>query len=370
MKKFITLLLLLLSVQVNSQNFDIYVSDAGNFSSPPWQILKFDQNGQNGTVFINTNLNWPQDILFLEDVNEVLVSNLGSGKISRHDATTGAFISYFANAISGPTRMKIGLDGYLYVLQWNGNGKVRRYQMNGTFNDEFTDVGVPQSIGFDWDANGYLYVSSYSGDYVRKFGFNGEDMGLFISSNLQGPTNIWFDANGDLLVADYDGNSVKRFDASGNYIGDYLTGLNHCEGVAVCPNGNIMIGNGATNSVKMFDNNGMYMQDIVPSGSVNLINPNAVVLRPVTNVNVPELNSTNETVIYPTIGNEFYISQKYAGKIKSVSLFNSLGKYVYGGESMIRNKLLNANTMAEGIYVARISLVDGKELVQKIVVKK
>src|SRR6187402_580738 len=162
MKTFITLLMLLVSVQLHSQNFNIYVSDAGNFASPPWQILKFDENGQNGTVFINSSLNWPQDILFIEDENAVLVSNLGNGKITKFDATTGVFIEHFASAISGPTRMKIGLDGYLYVLQWNGNGKVRRYNMNGTLNDDFTDVGVPQSIGCDWDMFGNFYVSSYS----------------------------------------------------------------------------------------------------------------------------------------------------------------------------------------------------------------
>lgn len=369
MKTFITLMLLLLSVQVNSQNFDIYVSDAGNFSSPPWQILKFDENGQNGTVFINTNLNWPQDILFLEDDNVVLVSNLGSGKISRHDATTGAFLSYFASAISGPTRMKIGLDGYLYVLQWNGNGKVRRYNLNGTFNDEFTDVGVPQSIGFDWDSNGNLYVSSYSGGYVRKFDASGADMGFFISSNLQGPTNIWFDTNGDLLVADYNGNSVKRFDPSGNYIEDYLTGLNQCEGVAIFPNGNILVGNGGSHSVKMYDSNGMYMQDLVSSGAVNLLNPNAVVLRPVTNVTVPELNFTQVAVLYPSIGNEFYISQEYAGKIKSISLYNSIGKNIVNENFQIKSKIFNAQDLADGVYVVRISLLNGKEVMQKVVVK-
>ena len=47
----------------------IYVSDAGNFNKPPWQILKYDENGQNSKVFISEDqgLDWPQDIVFLED---------------------------------------------------------------------------------------------------------------------------------------------------------------------------------------------------------------------------------------------------------------------------------------------------------------
>ena len=93
---------LLLPFLAISQSFEIYVSDAGNFSTGPWQILKFDENGQNPSTFISTNLNWPQDILFLEDSGTVLISNLGSGRITRHDKGTGAYLSNFATGISGP----------------------------------------------------------------------------------------------------------------------------------------------------------------------------------------------------------------------------------------------------------------------------
>src|SRR4030095_8934636 len=147
MRILLLLLFLFSSLISKTQNVEIYVSDAGNFSSPPWQILKFDQNGQNPVTFINNNLNWPQDILFLQDSGWVLISNLGSGRITKHNASTGAFIADFATGIGGPTRMKIGADSLLYVLQWNGNGKVLRYDLNGVFVDEFTSLSVPQSIG-------------------------------------------------------------------------------------------------------------------------------------------------------------------------------------------------------------------------------
>jgi len=58
---------LLITSNVFCQTTEIYVSDAGNFSSPPWKILKFDENGENPEIFINTNLAWPQDIVFLEE---------------------------------------------------------------------------------------------------------------------------------------------------------------------------------------------------------------------------------------------------------------------------------------------------------------
>jgi len=270
---------LLLTSNASAQDIEIYVSDAENFSSPPWKILKFDENGENPEVFISENLAWPQDILFLEDQQVVLISNLNTGRITKYNSSTGDYIEDFATGIGGPTRMKIGADSLLYVLQWSGNGKVRRYQLDGTFVDEFTSVGVPQSIGIDWDNEGNLYVSSYNADIVRKFDTIGNDLGVFVNSNLAGPTNIWFDDNGDLLVIDYDGTAVKRFDSNGSYINNFITGLSQAEGVDFFQNGNILIGNGATHSVKMYDSNGVYIEDFIPNGSGGLITPNAIVIR-------------------------------------------------------------------------------------------
>ncbi len=105
------------------------------------------------------------------------------------------------------------------------------------------------------------------------------DQGIFVDSNLAGPTNIWFDVNGDLLVSDYAGTAVKRFDPSGNYLNDFLEGLSNSEGIAFFLNGNILIGNGGDSSVKLFDSSGVYIEDFVASGAGNLLNPNAIVIR-------------------------------------------------------------------------------------------
>jgi len=267
----------------SAQPVSIYVSDAGNFQNPPWQILKFDEDGGNPEVFITQNLAWPQDILFLEGQNgiggTVLVSNLNSGRIDRYNAETGAFIGVFTQNISGPTRMKLGPDGLLYVLQWSGLGRVLRYQLNGVFVDEFTQVGVPQAIGLDWDAAGRLYVSSYNGGYVRRFATDGADLGLFIVANLAGPTNIWFDAGGDLLVADYDGDAIKRFGPDAVYKGVFIGGLGDPEGVAELPDGRLLIGSGSASAVKLYTAGGAFVKDLVASGAGGLMNPNAVVVR-------------------------------------------------------------------------------------------
>lgn len=329
-----TLSIILLSTFAIGQTIEIYISDAGNFSNPPWKILKFDENGENPEIFINDQLAWPQDILFLEDQHVVLISNLNSGRITKHNSSTGAYIDNFATGIAGPTRMKIGADSLLYVLQWAGNGRVKRYELDGTFVDDFTTVGVP-AIGIDWDGGGNLYVSSYSGGYVRKFDTNGNNLGIFVNTNLAGPTNIWFDDNDDLLVIDYNGTAIKRFDSTGTFVSNFITGLGQAEGVDFFPNGNILIGNGTTHSVKMYDSNGVYIEEFIPNGSGGLMNPNAVVIR---ETNVSSVSNNGDLV-----ANSFILEQNYpnpfnpntkiswqspVGSWQTLKIFDVLGKEV------------------------------------------
>ena len=352
-----------LTTNVFGQGLEIYVSDAGNFSNPPWKILKFDENGENPEMFIDTVLAWPQDIVFLEDQQVVLISNLNSGRITKYNSSTGDYIGNFATGIAGPTRMKIGEDSLLYVLQWSGNGKVRRYQLDGTYVGEFTSVGVPQSIGLDWDSNGNLYVSSYSGDNIRKFDPSGNDLGLFVTSNLLGPTNIWFDDNGDLLVSDYDGTAVKRFNSSGVFQNNFATGLSQSEGVDFFSNGNILIGNGATHSVKMFDSNGVYIEDFIPSGSGGLMTPNAVVIRKRNHVSVDDESSINnfDFNLNQNYPNPFNPSTKISWQSpvsgwQTLKIFDVLGREVETPVDEFRNAGFNYilytvnSTLPSGVY--------------------
>jgi hypothetical protein len=262
-----------------AQDFEIFVSDAGNFNNPPWQILKFDGNGENPQVFTDTNLGWPQDILFLDDQNVVLISNLNTNQINRHDAQSGAFVDIFAADISGPTRMKIGPDNLIYALQWTGNGRVKRYQLDGTPMGDFTNLSVSQSIGLDWDNSGNLYVSSFAQGNVRRFDSQGNDQGVFVSSNLQGPTNIWFDDAGDLLVNDWSGNRVQRFDSSGNFISTFISSIPQPEGIGFLPNGNLLLGTGSR-TVREYTPSGDLVGDRVTAFTSGLIQANAVVVRP------------------------------------------------------------------------------------------
>lgn len=357
------LLVFLLVPNTKGQNIEVYVSDAGNFSNPPWKILKFDGNGENPQLFINDQLAWPQDIVFLEDQQVVLISNLNSGRITKYNSSTGVYIENFATGIFGPTRMKIGEDSLLYVLQWSGNGKVRRYELDGTYVGEFTNVGVPQSIGLDWDSNGNLFVSSYSGDNVRKFDSNGNDLGLIVASNLAGPTNIWIDENDNLFVLDYDGTAVKKFNSNGAFQNNFITGLSQCEGVDFFSNGNILIGNGATHSVKMFDSNGVYIKDFIPNGSGGLMTPNAVVIRESNPVSVQDESSLNkfDFILEQNYPNPFNSSTKISWQSpvsgrQTLKIFDVLGREVETMVDEFREEGFNSilytvnSSLPSGVY--------------------
>lgn len=283
-----------------SKNSSIYVSDVGEPGpNPVYQIMKFDSNGENGQVFIKDNLAWPQDIVFLENENVVLISNLSSGEINRHNTTTGAFIDHFATGIGGPTRMKIR-DNLLYVLQWNnpkGDEYVLRYKLDGTPLGAFTSKGLLLSIGMDWDSDGNLYVSSYGRRAfqgspaiparIQKYDKSGKDLGTFINSDfLAGPTNIWFspEGNGNLMVSDYNSGTLKKFNSKGDFINVVVSGLKFGEGVDFIVDKDgmskyFLIGNGGTGSVKKFSLDGTFIEDLIKPGTDGLVRPNAVIIR-------------------------------------------------------------------------------------------
>ena len=359
----------LFSTTFFSQNLAVYVSDAANFSSGPWQIAKFDEAGvyQEALIAVNDGIVWPQDIVFLDNEEAVLISNLGAGgTISNHHWATGEFIENFAEGIGGPTRMKIGPDGLLYVLQWsNTNNKILRYDLDGTFVDEFTDVGVPQSIGIDWDNQGNLYVSSYNGSSVRKFnGSTGDDMGLFISGGLQGPTNIWFEPGGNMIVLSYNGGAIKRYDPDGNFMADLVTGLSGPEGFDFFPNGDILIGNGGDGSIKRYDSQFNFIENFIEPGI--LLTPNAIVIRDDINLGIPE-NNVKTVFVTPTIGNQFYFNSAVVENIKALSIYNNSGELV---ESISTDDsyMWDASNYAEGLYFIAVD-DGGKKLTQKIIIK-
>lgn len=364
--------ILFANISIAQQTF-IYVSDAGGFNNPPWQVLKYNLDGSNPQVFIDNSffigqgLGWPQDILFLEDQNVVLISCLVGNRITKHNATTGAYIENFASVSGGPTRMKIGPDNLLYVLQWsNSDNKVKRYQLDGTFVDEFTSVGVVQSIGMDWDNAGNLYVSSYGGSTVRKFDPSGNDQGIFIDTQLAGPTNIMFEDDGNMLALNWNSGNVQRFDSNGNHIETFTTAVTQPEGIAKHPvNGNYLIGNGGAGQVDQFQPNGTFVESTITSGSGGLVQPNAVIIRETT-LSINDQNST-KLFLMPTYGTEFFLNNPETNNVEPLRVYNIFGQQVDVIDPT--EKSWSATALSEGVYFI-VTSIDGKKYCQKIVAQK
>jgi sugar lactone lactonase YvrE len=258
---------------------EIYVTDAARFNNGgPYKVIRYDEDGAFAETLIESNLAWPQDIVFLEEEGTMLVSNLSSNKIEKFDITTGDYKGTFATVSNGPTRMKIGSDNLLYVLQWNNSAGVLRYDLDGNFVDDFTSVGVNRAIGMDWDTDGNLYVSSFQGS-VQKFDADGNDQGTLISSNLQGPTNVWINASDEMLVLDWTGGVIQKFDLDGTFIETFATGLTQPEGIDMLPNGNLLVGNGGASTLRIFNSDGTSEGDLFSRGFGGLQQPNGVIIR-------------------------------------------------------------------------------------------
>jgi len=363
--------LLLIFELSQAQDFDIYVSSGGSNA-----VIKYDQDGQNPSVFIppsSGGLNWPQDIIFLNE-EEIIVSGLNSRQVKKYNAKTGEYLGNFisVNTNAGPTRMKIGKDNLLYVLLWGIGGssshKVQRYELDGSFVDEFTSSGIAQAIGMDWDAEGNFYIASYGGRYIRKYDAEGEFVTTWITSvNLQGPTNIWFDDNGDLLVVDYNAGSIKRFDSEGQFKGVFISGLNLPEGIAFLPNGNILVGNGGTNQVKVFDKEGNFISNFASSEG-NLVTPNAVVIKQTVSTSTDDIETAKFDFVYPTIGTAFQLADSASKKIKSIEIYDISGQIITRKNITSETTIWNASNVLEGVYIILGHTSEGKIYKQKVLV--
>ncbi|MEQ6167534.1 MULTISPECIES: Ig-like domain-containing protein [unclassified Ekhidna] len=258
---------------------EIYVTDAARFNNGgPYKVIRYDEDGGFAETLIDSNLGWPQDIVFLEDKGTMLVSNLSTNSIEKFDINTGAHKGAFAAISNGPTRMKIGPDNLLYVLQWNNSSGVLRFDLDGNFIDTFTSVGINQAIGMDWDSNGNFYVSSFQGT-VKKFDSEGNDLGVFISSNIQGPTNIYITEDNEMLVLDWKAGTIQKFDLDGSFVGTFATGLSQPEGIERMPDGKFLIGNGQAATISVFTSEGVPEGNLFSGGFGSLIQPNGVIIR-------------------------------------------------------------------------------------------
>ncbi|MBX2828941.1 MAG: T9SS type A sorting domain-containing protein, partial [Flavobacteriaceae bacterium] len=201
-----------------------------------------------------------------------------------------------------------------------------------------------------------------------KFNPSGTDAGEFIDTvELTGPTNIMQLDNFNWVVLDWSAGDAELYDPQGLYIDKFTTGLSQPEGITYDPDGNLLIGNGGTSAVKKFDVDGNFIEDVVPSGSGGLVQPNAVIVRENVVAGLED-EQLNKVKVAPTMGNEFVIRTENA-PIKKLEIFGMDGKKI-ADLPISETVTWNASTQSEGIYFLTITMENNKKGTRKIVVKR
>ena len=255
----------------------------------------------------------------------------------------------------------------LYVLQWFGDGKVKKYDLKGNFVSDVTQTGVSTSIGIDWDKNGDLYVSSYNGKYVERFNQEGKSKGKFISTGLFGPTNIAFNSDGNLIVLDYNSGRVLLFDKDGKMIKTLFQGVQNCEGVHLSHDGSIIVGAGP--SVSIYNKNNVFQKYLVPPGNNGLLNANAVVFRDLTLSGTLDKSEKKTIDFLLLLGDNKYIVSANVDKVSVVNIFDNNGLLVKT-HNFIHNNDLDLSGLSAGLYFAQTFMSNNLKMTQKLVVLK
>jgi len=259
-------------------------------------------------------------------------------------------------------------DSMLYILQWLGDGKVKKYKTDGSFVSNATQSGVSTSIGMDWDQNGDLYVSSYNGKFIERFDPDGKSKGKFISSGLFGPTNIAFNSDGQLIVLDYNSGRVLLFDKDGKLLKVLFQGVTNCEGIHLTSDGKIIVGAGS--SVRIYDENDVFQKYLVPPGENGLRNANAVVYREIIKSGTEEeQNEKKNNHFLISLGANVYIVSPNADDITMINIFDVKGQLVFTHD-VSKDTVLDLSDFTSGLYFARTNSMKYYNLTQKVVVAK
>jgi hypothetical protein len=170
----------------------------------------------------------------VDGTGNVYVANTGralntppnNSTIVKYDAN-GNFIARFnvGNIVppntapnTAPIGLTIGPDGFLYTSATNTNQIFRINPTTGAFS-QFNTAGpggtipppnlppppdVPRNyLGLAFDGAGRLYVADNFRNEIDRYSASGAYLGVFASTNMDGPYGIAFDRFGNLFVANY-----------------------------------------------------------------------------------------------------------------------------------------------------------------------
>lgn len=224
---------------------DLYVSNGfENSDGSDHTVERFDgQTGASLGSFVIPGaggIDVPNGLAFGPDGN-LYVASSDTGQILRYDGQTGSiigsgvfasggglvqprFIAFGPGSAPGIPDLYVADTGFLRdrILRYDG--------LTGAFIEEYVtrgEGGMGKPYGMAFDANGNLYVASFSTNEILKFDSNGDPVpnGPFIAAGTGGlanPRGITIGPDGLLYVANGATESILRFDpATGAFIDNY-----------------------------------------------------------------------------------------------------------------------------------------------------
>ncbi|CAF0863646.1 unnamed protein product [Adineta steineri] len=195
----------------------IYIADYGNHRIVKWELNSNQGQiivGENGRGNKNNQLNYPADIIFDKENNSFIISD-------------------------------------------RGNSRVVRYFDNNQTNQQILISNI-NCWGLTIDKNGFIYVSDYANNEVRRWKQGDEEGELVAGGNGKGnhlnqlnyPTFIFIDEDYSLYISDRDNHRVVKWNkdakegiivAGGNDQGNSLKQLSRPRGVIVDHLGQIYV---------------------------------------------------------------------------------------------------------------------------------
>jgi streptogramin lyase len=162
----------------------------------------------------------------------------------------------------------------------------------------YTGSGLDGQGGLAIDASGNVWVVSYTGNVLSKFGPTGAVLsgsGGFTGNGLNGPNAVAIDSSGNAWVVNYSGSSLSEFNSSGSPIsGSPYTGggLNDPQDLAIDQSGHVWAVNYGNTSISEFSSGG---SPITGSGGITtggLDDPTGVAIDVSGNVWVPNYDAS------------------------------------------------------------------------------
>jgi len=165
-------------------------------------------------------------------------------------------IEYYTYLLDGPLitglinpyGVAFDSSGNLYVTSGGTNGRISKYNADGTVINSSFITGLNYPFGFAFDSAGNLYVVNFVNGIIGKYKSDGTPLNTSLISGLSGPRGVAFDSSGNLYVTNTNYGRISKYKSDGTPLNTSLiSGLTEPRGVAFDSSGNLYVTSGGTN---------------------------------------------------------------------------------------------------------------------------